>query len=100
MVYFVYMDTKVLNYRIIIQPEKYADGSTVYTALCPTLGVTDYGDSVEAVLATPECKRQTDSSSYAAGDSETGGDYGGRADKDPLGQVENFEQAGHKLEPI
>ncbi len=44
------METKVLNYRIIIEPEKYEDGSTVYTAYCPTLGISDYGDTVEEVL--------------------------------------------------
>jgi len=44
------MEKKVLNYRIIIEPEKYEDGSTVYTAICPTLGVADYGDTVEEVL--------------------------------------------------
>lgn len=52
MVYFSCMDTKVLNYRIIIEPEKYDDGSKVYTAYCPTLGVADYGNSVEEVLAS------------------------------------------------
>lgn len=50
MLYFTGMDKKVLNYRIIIEPEKYADGKTVYTALCPTLDVADYGDSIEEVL--------------------------------------------------
>ncbi len=44
------MEKKVLNYRIIIEPEKYEDGSTVYVAYCHTLGVTDYGDTVEGVL--------------------------------------------------
>ena len=44
------MEKKILNYRIIIQPEKYPDGSTVYTAYCPTLGISDYGDTVESVL--------------------------------------------------
>ena len=44
------MQTKVLNYRIVIEPETYADGSKVYNAYCPTLGVADYGDSVEEVL--------------------------------------------------
>lgn len=44
------MQTKVLNYRVIIEPETYADGSKVYNAYCPTLGVADYGDSVEEVL--------------------------------------------------
>jgi len=44
------MDTKVLNYRVIIEPERYSDGSKVYNAYCPTLGVADYGDSVDDVL--------------------------------------------------
>jgi predicted RNase H-like HicB family nuclease len=44
------METKVLNYRLIIEPEKNEDGSTVYVAQCPTLGISDYGDSVEEVL--------------------------------------------------
>lgn len=46
------MDKKVLNYRIVIEPEKYEDGSTVYVAYCPTLGISDYGDTVEEVLAS------------------------------------------------
>lgn len=44
------MEKKVLNYRIIIEPEKYPNGSKAYNAYCPTLGVADYGDSVEEVL--------------------------------------------------
>lgn len=44
------MVKKVLNYRVIIEPEKYPDGDMVYNAYCPTLGVADYGDSVEEVL--------------------------------------------------
>lgn len=44
------MEKKVLNYRIIIEPEKYPDGSTVYVAYCPTLGISDYGDTIEEVL--------------------------------------------------
>lgn len=46
------MDTKVLDYRIIIEPEKSVDGSVVYVAHCPTLGISDYGDSVEEVMAS------------------------------------------------
>lgn len=46
------MDTKVLDYRIIIEPEKSADGNVVYVAHCPTLGISDYGDSVEEVMAS------------------------------------------------
>lgn len=41
------MEKKVLNYRIIIEKEKYEDGKPVYVAYCPTLGISDYGDSVE-----------------------------------------------------
>ncbi|MDP1743924.1 MAG: type II toxin-antitoxin system HicB family antitoxin [Candidatus Amesbacteria bacterium] len=44
------MDIKVLDYRIIIEPEKYKDGGIVYVAHCPTLGISDYGDSVEEVM--------------------------------------------------
>lgn len=46
------MKTQVLNYRIIIEKEKYEDGSNVYVAYCPSLGISDYGDTVEDVLAS------------------------------------------------
>ena len=48
------METKVLNYRIIIEPEEYPNGKKVFNAYCPTLGVTDYGDSVEEVIKSIE----------------------------------------------
>lgn len=44
------MEKQVLNYRIIIEKEKYEDGSPVYVAYCPTLGISDYGDTIEATL--------------------------------------------------
>ena len=44
------METKILNYRVIIEPEKYPDGSQTYNAYCPTLGVADYGDTVEEAM--------------------------------------------------
>jgi predicted RNase H-like HicB family nuclease len=44
------MKKRLLNYRIIIEKEAYEDGSIVYVAYCPTLGLSDYGDSVEDVL--------------------------------------------------
>lgn len=44
------MQRKVLNYRIIIEPELSEDGSTVYVAQCPTLDISDYGNSIEGVL--------------------------------------------------
>ena len=40
------METKVLNYRVIIEPEKMGR-KTVFNAFCPTLGVADFGNSVE-----------------------------------------------------
>lgn len=42
----------MLNYRIIIEKEKYEDGSSVYVAYCPSLGISDYADTVEDVLAS------------------------------------------------
>ena len=45
------MQKKVLNYRVIIEPEKMGK-KTVYNASCPTLGVYDYGDSIDEVLAS------------------------------------------------
>lgn len=43
------MQAKVLNYRIIIEPEKQGK-KTVYNAYCPTLGVADYGDSIDEAV--------------------------------------------------
>ncbi|MDP3733011.1 MAG: type II toxin-antitoxin system HicB family antitoxin [Candidatus Daviesbacteria bacterium] len=43
------MEKQVLNYRIIIEPEKMGK-KTVYNAYCPTLGIADYGDSIDEVL--------------------------------------------------
>lgn len=43
------MQRTLLNYRIIIEPEKQGK-KTVYNAYCPTLGVTDYGDTIDEVL--------------------------------------------------
>ncbi|MBI2267947.1 MAG: type II toxin-antitoxin system HicB family antitoxin [Candidatus Blackburnbacteria bacterium] len=45
------MRTKVLNYRIIISPDtQTGTGKAGFTALCPTLGVADDGDTVEEAL--------------------------------------------------
>lgn len=43
------MEKQVLNYRVIIEPEKIGK-KTVYNAYCPTLDIADYGDSIEEVL--------------------------------------------------
>ena len=46
------MQTKVLNYRVIVTSDKQTGtGKPGFTALCPTLGVADDGDIVEKVLA-------------------------------------------------
>lgn len=46
------METRLLNYRIIIEPDTYPDtGKRCYSAYCPTLGLADYGDSVEEALS-------------------------------------------------
>ncbi len=45
------MRTKVLNYRIIVSPDvQTGTGKAGFTALCPTLGVADDGDTVEEAL--------------------------------------------------
>ena len=43
------MQKKVLNYRIIIEPEKMGR-KTVYNAYCNTLGLADYGDSIDEAV--------------------------------------------------
>lgn len=43
------MEKKVLNYRVIIEPEKMGK-KTVYNAYCPTLGLADYGDSIDEAI--------------------------------------------------
>ena len=47
------METKILNYRIVVEPDKQTGtGKSGYTALCPTLGVADDGATIEeAILA-------------------------------------------------
>jgi len=45
------MKTRVLNYRIIVSPDKQTGtGKPGFTALCPTLGVADDGDTIDEVL--------------------------------------------------
>lgn len=45
------MEAKILNYRIIIEPDiQSGTGKPGYTAYCPTLGVADDGDTVEEAL--------------------------------------------------
>lgn len=44
------MQNKVLNYRIIIEPEKMGR-RTVYNAYCSTLGLADYGYSIDEAVS-------------------------------------------------
>lgn len=45
------MQARVLNYRIIIEPdEETGTGKPGFTAHCPTLGVADDGDTVEEAI--------------------------------------------------
>jgi len=43
------METKILNYRIIVKSEK-EGRKTVYLAECPTLDVYDWGDTIDKAL--------------------------------------------------
>lgn len=45
------MEAKALNYRVIIEPEKMGRRK-VYNAYCPTLGLADYGDTVEEAFSS------------------------------------------------
>ncbi|EKD22731.1 MAG: hypothetical protein ACD_83C00291G0005 [uncultured bacterium] len=42
--------TKNLTYRVVVEKEKYKDGSTVYVSQVPTLGISDYGPTIEEAL--------------------------------------------------
>lgn len=42
--------TQNLTYRVVVEKEKYSDGSTVYVTQVPTLGISDYGSTIEEAL--------------------------------------------------
>lgn len=45
------MQTNVLNYRIIVEPDKQTGSNKpVYTAYAPTLGVADDGKTIEEAI--------------------------------------------------
>jgi len=45
------METKVLNYRIIVEPDtQTGTKKSGYTAYCPTLGVADDGQTIEKAI--------------------------------------------------
>lgn len=43
------MESRILNYRIIVKPHKEGK-KNIYLAECPTLGVYDWGQTIEEVL--------------------------------------------------
>lgn len=46
------MEKRVLNYRVIIEPDKrIGTNKPCYVAYCPTLGIADDGDTVDEALA-------------------------------------------------
>ncbi|OGG29215.1 hypothetical protein A2971_04605 [Candidatus Gottesmanbacteria bacterium RIFCSPLOWO2_01_FULL_46_21] len=45
------METKVLNYRITIEPDtRVGTNESGYAAYCPTLGLADGGDTIEEAI--------------------------------------------------
>ncbi len=44
------MKTKILKYQVIVSPDVYPDGKKCYNVYCPTLEVSDYGDTLELAL--------------------------------------------------
>ena len=48
------MNTKLLNYRIIVETEEKQKGQKVYVAYAPTLGISDFGKSVEDAVSHME----------------------------------------------
>ena len=47
------MKTDVLNYRIIVEKEQQDDG-TVYVAYAPSLGLSDFGTTIDKAVANIE----------------------------------------------
>ncbi len=48
------MKTKLLNYRIIVEKEKTSKGGVIYVAYAPSLGISDFGESVELAVSHME----------------------------------------------
>jgi predicted RNase H-like HicB family nuclease len=48
------MNTKRLNYRIIIEKEEQEDGKEVFVAYTPSLGISDFGATIEKAVANME----------------------------------------------
>ena len=43
------MQTKVLNYRVIVEKEKQKKGE-VYIAYAPSLGISDFGETIDGAV--------------------------------------------------
>ena len=48
------MKTKVLNYKVLVEKETQGDGKIVFVTQVPTLGVSDFGDTIEKALENTE----------------------------------------------
>ncbi len=48
------METTVLNYLIIVEKEIQDDGKIAYVTYVPTLGISDFGDSIDKALKYTE----------------------------------------------
>lgn len=54
------MKQTLLNYRVIVKPDtQTGTGKPGYTALCPTLGVADDGDTIDQALHNLQAAMQT-----------------------------------------
>lgn len=45
---------KILNYRVIVEKENYTDKTSVFVTHVPTLGISDYGPTLEQALGNTE----------------------------------------------
>lgn len=48
------MKKTILNYHIIVQKEKQPDGNYMYVTQVPTLGISDFGKTIEEALKHTE----------------------------------------------
>jgi len=46
------MDTKILNYQVVVTPDEYPDGKPCYNVYCPTLDISDYGNTIDEALSS------------------------------------------------
>lgn len=47
------MESKILNYRIIVEPDvRTGSKKPCFSAVCPTLGIADSGDSAEEAITS------------------------------------------------